>query len=87
MNSQQLSEREISQYFEHGYLLLPGLIGPEALARYDKRFVAFATGELAPTPAMKIMRDIMVVKGAVEPETPLHAVNKMISFEGDPQQF
>ncbi len=84
MNSGHLSETEIEQYFGQGFLLLPGLIAPEALARYDKRFVACATGECEPAPQMNIMRDIMVVKGAIEPETPLHAVNKMFSFENDP---
>jgi phytanoyl-CoA hydroxylase len=36
---------------------------------------------------MKIMRDIMVVKGAVTPASPLHAVNKMISFEDDAELY
>ena len=87
MNATRLSEAEIVQYFEQGYLLLSGLIAPDALARYDERFISFATAELEPPPQMKIMRDIMVVKGVVEPETPLHAINKMISFEDDAELY
>ena len=87
MNSTRLSEAEIARYFEQGYLLLPGLIAPDALERYDKRFVSFVEAKLKPPPQMKIMRDIMVVKGAVEPETPLHAINKMMSFEDDPELY
>ncbi|MCZ6616984.1 MAG: phytanoyl-CoA dioxygenase family protein [Gammaproteobacteria bacterium] len=87
MKSLRLSEAEITQYFEQGYLLLPGLITADALARYDKRFITFATAEREATVQMKIMRDIMVVKGAVQPETPLHAVNKMINFEEDAELY
>ncbi len=83
----RLSDSEIERYFEQGYLLLPGFIDADALARYDARFVAYASGNLLPAPEMKIMRDIMVVKGVVEAESSLHAVNKMISFEDDPELY
>ena len=36
---------------------------------------------------MVVMRDVMVVKGIVEPATPLHAVNKILNFESDPVLF
>ena len=65
-------------------MLLPRLFTPDALARFSERFISFATDKLPLVSGMKIMRDIMVVKGIVEPESPLHAVNKMISFEDDP---
>ena len=32
---------------------------------------------------MKIMRDVMVVKGAIEPESALHGVNKLFCLEDD----
>ena len=80
----RLSDVEIAQYFKQGYVLLPRLFSPNALARLSERFVCYATDKLPLVPGMKIMRDIMVVKGVVEPESPLHAVNKMISFEDDP---
>lgn len=79
-----LSEDQIQHYWREGYVLVDELIPAERLAAYDARFEAFARGEITPAAAMKIMRDIMVVKGAVEPATPLHAVNKMINFEDDP---
>ena len=78
-----LSPQQLQSYHTDGYLLLPDLIDKPQLDSYEQRFVALASGVAEPTPAMKIMRDIMVVKGAVEPETPLHAVNKMINFEDD----
>jgi len=79
-----LNPTQIETYRERGFLLIPGLIEESDLARYEARFTAFAGGQIEPTSDMKIMRDIMVVKGAVQPETPLHAVNKMINFEHDP---
>lgn len=79
-----LSREQIDQYFDHGYIVVPDLIPAESLTRYDERFMAFAQGQLEPTTQMKIMRDIMVVRGAVEPETQLHAINKMINFEDEP---
>jgi phytanoyl-CoA hydroxylase len=78
-----LTAQQLESYRKDGYLLVPDLIDNPLLDSYEQRFVALATGSAKPTPAMKIMRDIMVVKGAVEPETPLHAVNKMINFEDD----
>jgi phytanoyl-CoA hydroxylase len=79
-----LNSAQIDSYTEQGYVLVPNLIDEQDLARYEARFVEFAEGARPPLPAMKIMRDIMVVKGAVEPETPLHGINKMINFEDDP---
>ena len=79
----RLSDAQIERYWGQGYLLLPGLIPERRLAAYEDRFVALACGEAAPTAATKIMRDVMVVKGAVTPATPLHGVNKLVSFEDD----
>lgn len=82
-----LSPDQVEHYWREGYVLADGLIPDAHLAAYDARFEAFARGDIEPAPAMKIMRDIMVVKGAVEPVSPLHAVNKMINFEDDPELY
>ncbi len=79
----QLTDEQIARYWEQGYLLLAGLIPQPRLARYEKRFVALATGAAPPTDGMKIMRDIMVVKGAVAAASSLAAVNKLMNFEED----
>ena len=77
----------MKHYQSEGYVLVPGLIDETSLARYEDRFVAFATGEIPPCGDMKIMRDIMVVKEAVQPETRLHGINKMINFEDDAELY
>jgi phytanoyl-CoA hydroxylase len=82
-----LTSRQIADYSDQGYLIVPGLIDEADLARYEARFLSLASGVAPPVGDMKIMRDIMVVKGAVAPETPLHAINKMINFEDDPALY
>ena len=82
-----LTDAQIAHYWEHGYLLVGGLVPPARLAAYERRFIALASGDAEPASAMKIMRDLMVVKGAVAPATALAGVNKLINFEEDPQLY
>ena len=84
---QRLTSKQVADYNEFGYLIVPDLISTEALAGYEARFVDIALGKVLCEPPMNVMRDVMVVKGAVEPETPLHAVNKLTNFEDDPVMF
>lgn len=79
-----LTSTQIDDYWDNGFLVVPDLIPQASLDRYGARFEALAVGTIAPAPAMKIMRDIMFVREAAEPDSPLHAVNKMINFEDDP---
>ncbi len=82
-----LTREQIDAYWEQGFLLLPGLVPEARLAGYEQRFLDFARGVLAPPPGMKIMRDVMVVKGAVRPGRPEYAVNKALNFEQDAGLF
>ena len=82
-----LTRQQLEQYAEDGYLLLPRLIDQTSLAIYDERFLAFVDGQLDLPGHMKVMRDVMVVKGAVEPESKLHGVNKLFCLEDDPILF
>ncbi len=79
-----LAAEQVEHYWREGHVLLDDLVPESTLVACEARFEAFACGELEPAPAMKIMRDVMVVKGAVAAKTPLHAVNKIINFEDDP---
>jgi len=74
-------------YWRHGYAVLPGLFDRPALERFERRFVEIATGVLPRPDKLVLMEDVAVVKGGVVPETPLHAVNKILSFEQDPVLF
>jgi len=82
-----LTAAQLEKYFEDGYLLLPGLIDANELQAYNERFIALVAGDESLAEGMKIMRDVMVVKGAVQPETEVHGVNKMLCLEEDPTLF
>jgi len=79
-----LTKAQIAHYWREGYVVAPGLVPIDRLARYDRRFRELVERPELRHPEMVVMRDVMVVRGAVEPATPLHGVNKMISFEDDP---
>ena len=82
-----LSEEQRESYQSNGYLLLQGLIDTESLERYNHRFIEFVEGKADPASEMKLMQDVMIAKGAVVPETPLHAINKLLNFEDDPDLY
>ena len=81
---QRLTPEQLASYRELGYVLVPDLMSPAALERYEARFVSIAEGRTPCEPPMNVMQDVMVVKGAVAPKTPLHGVNKLMNFEDDP---
>ena len=78
-----LSPEQIQQYQRDGFLLLPGLVDSQTLTDLNQRFLDIVEGRQPAAGAMKIMQDVMVVKGAVQPQTPLHAVNKLFCLEDD----
>lgn len=78
-----LNEDQVRQYWEQGYLLVPALFAQPELDALNARFLAFAEGLCDPAPMMKLMRDVMVAKGAVTPATPVHGINKLMNFEDD----
>ena len=82
-----LTPEHRSAFRETGYVLLPGFVDGDARARYDARFVDLACRRAELPDGMIVMQDVMVAKGAVQPTTPLHAVNKLLNFEGDPVLF
>ena len=76
-----LGTAEIEQYQRDGYVVARGLFDEALMRQFDERFVTLASAK--PQPPLQVMRDVMVVKGAVEPESPVHAVNKIFCFEED----
>ncbi len=83
----ELEPAQKQQYARDGYLLLRALIAREKLARFNARFEDLVLGRAARSGQMVVMDDVMVVRGEVTPVTPLHRVNKILSFEDDPVLF
>lgn len=82
MTGLSLEQREA--YWRDGYTVVPGLFGAADLAPWLARTRALASGAEPPPPPMKLVRDVMVAKGAVVPRTPEHAICKINFFENDP---
>ena len=82
-----LEQEQIDHYFREGYVILRGLIPEADLQRYNQRFLDFVEGKLALTEDMKIMQDVMIVKGAVTAESKVHEVNKLLCLENDEVLF
>ena len=82
-----LSTDQIEAYWKEGYVLVEGLISQIDLERFSSRFEAIIEGRVELSPMMKIMKDVMVVKKAVERNNPIEEVNKLFSLENDPVFF
>ncbi len=82
-----LSAEDVAHFREHGYVLVRRLFAHEALARFDRRFCDLIMGRVPRPASLVVVRDVMVVKGAVEAASDLHAVNKILNFEDDPVLF
>ena len=80
-----LNEAQIAQFEREGFVLVRGLLEPAERERYNARFLDIAAGDAPPD--MTVMRDVMVVKGAVQPKTPVHGINKIMNLETDPILF
>jgi phytanoyl-CoA hydroxylase len=83
----EVTREQVEHYRRNGYLVLKRLISADALRTYDERFMRLVGGEVELPPAMKVMQDVMVVKGAVHPQSPAHAVNKLLCLENDDVLF
>ncbi len=84
MPESSLSHEQREFYARHGYLLVPGFFEDSELEVWSKRFLAIVSGEVPPAEGMLVMRDVMVAKGAIDPESPLERIQKVQDFELDP---
>lgn len=78
---------DMERYRRDGFVVRRGLLDADVLRRFERRFVDLALGRTPRAAHMVIMQDVMVAKGRVQPESPLHGVNKLLSFENDAVLF
>ena len=83
----RVTSEAAASYQREGFLVLRELFDGEALLQFESRLVELASGRLPAPERMIVMQDVMVVRGVVSPETPLHGINKILSFENDPVLF
>ncbi len=79
-----LTGEEIAHYRREGYVICHTLFTADEVKAWDERFLEYVEDRLARCEGLQIMRDVMVVKGAVDPRSAVHAVNKLFCFEEDP---
>jgi phytanoyl-CoA hydroxylase len=82
-----LSAEDRRLYDERGYHVVRGLFSRDELEPFEKRFLAVVNEEVPPASGMLVMRDVMVAKGAVEPDSPAAAIAKVQDFHEDPVLF
>jgi phytanoyl-CoA hydroxylase len=70
-------------YAKNGYLVVRGLFGGEEIARWLERLAELLGGDAPPPPGMLVMRDVMVAKGVVAPDSRAKAIAKIQDFEND----
>lgn len=79
-----LTPEQIDHYWEHGYTVVPGALPAAELVPWLDRLAEIVAGTVAPAKRMLVMRDVMVVRGVVEPGAPAEAIAKIQDFENDP---
>ena len=87
MASIELSEEDREHYKEQGYVVLRKFFGPEELAPLIDRFLELVRGECDVPEEMLVMKDVMVVKGAVDPDSVEMGIAKIQDFHNDPVLF
>ena len=78
------TQSDRQHYFEKGYVLIRRLIDGDTLAQIDAQFLALASGTAKVSEKMVIMKDVAYLSRDVSGESPLHEINKLLSFEDDP---
>ena len=79
-----MTPKDKAQYEEQGYLRVDDLFSEAELETWRERLRTIVSGETAPAKGLLVMRDVMVVKGAAQPEAPEQGVAKIQDFENDP---
>ncbi len=84
MGDRPLSDEQVERYWRDGFVVAPGLLGQADLDVWDQRFEDIVLGNVEIDDRMLVMKDVMVAKGAIDPESPLERIQKLQDFELDP---
>ena len=70
-------------YAKNGYLVVRGLFAADEIAPWLERLAELLGGDAPTPPGMLVMRDVMVARGAVAPDSRAKAIAKIQDFEND----
>jgi len=79
-----LSAEQLDSYHRDGYLVVCDHLDRSSVGRWRDRLVEIVTGQAERSKRMLVMKDVMVAKGAVTPQSDLEAIAKVQDYEGDP---
>ena len=82
-----LTDQQIQEFRDQGFLLIRELIETDLLNRWSDYFEDIVLGNVEPAENTVLMKDVMVARGAVQPKFNLHAINKLLNFEDDPNLY
>jgi phytanoyl-CoA hydroxylase len=79
-----IDDAMLESYWENGFVVVRGLVERASIDPWLQRLADIVEGRVAPADGMLVMKDVMVAKGAVSPETKLEAIAKIQDYEHDP---
>ncbi|NQZ98742.1 MAG: phytanoyl-CoA dioxygenase family protein [Myxococcales bacterium] len=84
MPESPISDEMLAGYEKDGYTVARGLLDAADLERWTERLADIVDGRVEPSEGMLVMKDVMVVKGHVQPNSKLEAIAKIQDYERDP---
>lgn len=84
MSESPITDEMVEHYREHGYVVARRLFDATCLGRWKTRLEDIVEGRTPPSEGMLVMRDVMVVKGAVNANSKMEATAKIQDYEKDP---
>jgi len=74
----KLTETQIKEYEDKGFLIIKGVLSPDEIAAYKKRSREMILGDLPPGAEKTVVRDVRVAKGLYKPSDPEFGVWKLL---------
>jgi phytanoyl-CoA hydroxylase len=84
MSESPISDEMLESYWKNGFVVVPGLLPSSDLEPWMARLSDIVEGRVEPADGMLVMKDVMVAKGAVSPDTQMEAIAKIQDYEKDP---
>lgn len=82
-----LTSEQRRSYADRGYVVIERIFSETELTRWSEHFEHIVLGDIPKSRGMVVMEDVMVARGKVQPQSRLHAINKLMNFEDDGELY
>ena len=79
-----LTKEMLDTYWKQGFVVVPDLIEQSYLDTWVNRLSDIVEKRIEPADGMLVMKDVMVAKGSVSPDSRMEAIAKIQDYEKDP---